>query len=133
MTQEATQNGLWRAANVRLTLVLALAVLALLWLKGGVGVSAAIGVVLAVATGYVALWKKRQSFRETTQAAMGAVLGVFFVRLVVLLAGVVVMERWEEGHTIAFVGGFFVAFLTAQFIEVKYLVAAAKAAAPRSE
>lgn len=131
--REAMQNGLWRAANVRLTLVLALAVLALLWLKGGVGISAAIGVVLAVATGYVALWRKRQSFRESTQAAMGAVVGVFFLRLVVLIAGVVLLDRWEEGSTVAFIGGFFVAFLTAQFIEVKYLVSASKVDAPRSE
>ena len=120
-------------AAVQLFAVLGLAVLFLLWREGAAGISGASGVGLAVVTGWIGLWLKSRSLGAAShQAALGAMVGVFFLRLAVLVAGVVLVERWD-GSLWDFVAGFFLAFLAAQIIEVRYLVASAKAAPPRSE
>lgn len=131
--QGLAQDGEARKAVVRLFVVLALAVLALLWREGGAGVSAALGVVISVATGVISLLRKRKGMETSNSAAIGAVVAVFFLRLLALVFGLVAVSRWSEGSPLDFIAGAFFAFLATQFIEVKYLLAASKPAVARSE
>ena len=131
--QGLAQDGEARKAFTRLSTVLALAVLALLWREGDAGISAALGVVLSVGTGFVALWKKRQGLGSSDQGVLLGVVWVFFLRVLVVATGLVVVSRWESGSPLDYIAGAFLAYLAGQFIEVKYLLAASKPAAARSE
>ncbi len=94
--------------------------------------SAFIGVVLAAATGVVALVLKRQAVRKDLKAAMKAVGVVFGLRAV----GVVVGLLWavQTGLSpVAFVAGFFGTYFVLQWIEVSYVMAASRDAAGGDE
>ncbi|XXF78571.1 hypothetical protein P2318_02090 [Myxococcaceae bacterium GXIMD 01537] len=93
---------------------------------------ALVGVVVAAATGVVALWLKRQAVRRDLNAALKVVGVVFGLRAAAVVVGLLVVAQRGLG-TVAFVAGFFGVYFALQWIEVSYVMAASRDAAGGDE
>lgn len=85
---------------------------------------AAVGTILATATGVAALWLKRWAMsRNGTDAVKGGLLSlaiVFALRAMVLAAGLLGVSRLA-GDRISYVVAFFIIYLMQQALEVSYV------------
>ena len=95
--------------------------------QGGVQNSALLGVGLAGLSSAVALGLKRRAMGADLKSAMKVVGWVFGLRAVLVAVGLVLVVRLG-GSAVAFVLGFFGAYLALQCIELSYVVAAASKA-----
>lgn len=90
---------------------------------------AMVGVALAGLTSVVALRLKSRAVKKSLNAALGAVGIVFGLRAVLVAVGLFwVMGR--NAGVLAFVVGFFGAYLALQWIEISYVMAESKRRGP---
>lgn len=94
--------------------------------------AALVGVGLAAVTGAVALVLKRRAVRVDTSGALKVVGVVFGLRALAVVAGLWWVATRGLGR-LAFVVGFFGVYLVLQWIEVSFVMAAAKDAAGGDE
>lgn len=83
---------------------------------------ALVGVALMVGTAFLSLWLKRRAVERNLTAALGAVVAVFSVRLVVLVAAVLLGQR-AGLSMLAMVVGFFGEYFVLQVVEIRYVLA----------
>lgn len=94
------------------------AVLAAVWPKTEAGrFAAGLGLGLAVGSSLVALVVKRWGFATSLQATLAAVGAVFMLRLVLVVAGLLVV-RGHGGAFVPYVIAFFVPYLFLQWVEI---------------
>jgi hypothetical protein len=127
----ATEGRLKRA-SLHLAAVLGAGLVAGVALQGNARLGVLVGSVLAVATGVVGLLLKRRAVRRDLKAAMVAMVWMLGLRMVCVLAGVLILRQWD-GAVPWFVAGFFAAYLAAQYIEVRYVLAEANSGSAGSE
>ncbi|MCI0569171.1 MAG: hypothetical protein L0Y66_00310 [Myxococcaceae bacterium] len=121
-----------RRAFVGMAAVLGLGVVAGVAAQGPQRLGVLVGTLLVVATGVVSLLLKRRAVQRGLKEAMAAMVWVLCLRMVCVFGGVMVLRLWE-GAVPWFVAGFFVPYLAAQAIEVRYVLAGAKSGPARSE
>ena len=129
----ALAEARFRRALLQLAAVTGVGLAAGLGAQGAVRTGALWGVGLAAASSVVALVFKRRAVQKGLKAAMAAMVWVLGVRMVCVVAGVLLLARtWQEG-VMWFVAWFFVAYLAAQVIEVRYVLAESHSDSARSE
>lgn len=83
---------------------------------------AAVGMGLVVSWAPLVLWLKKAAVQRSLQAALAVVVLVFFGRLTVVLAGILVAKLLELSLT-AYVLAFFAGYFALQVVEVAYVLA----------
>jgi hypothetical protein len=112
VTRRASELGVLAVA------VVGLALSAWLPKEPGGRFGAGLGVALAVGSSAVALLLKRWGLARTLNATMVVIGAVFFMRLVLVVAGLLVVRARSGGSLVAYVVGFFAAYLVVQWIEI---------------
>jgi hypothetical protein len=129
----ALVEGRFRRALLQLAAVTGVGVAAGVGAQGAARAGLLWGVGLAAVSSVVALFFKRRAVQKGLKAAMAAMVWVLGVRMVCVVAGVLLLSKtWQEGVA-WFVAGFFVAYLAAQVIEVRYVLSESSSDSARSE
>ena len=97
--------------------VVGAALSALLPRTDGARAAAELGVGLAVGSSVVALLLRRWGLAQSLQATLLVIGAVFFLRLVLVVAGLFEV-RARGGSLVAYVAGFFGSYLVLQWIEL---------------
>lgn len=87
--------------------------------------SAFFGVASATFSGVFALSLKRWAMSRALKWALGTIVAVFFLRLLLVSAGLIAI-RGRPGSITAFVIGFFCVYFVLQWLEISYVMVESK-------